>query len=389
MNSQNTPVHIHLWHHDFWRMAIANMLLTMSVYMLIPTYPRWLLETCQMDYLETGLAVVAFGIGLYLLGCFTSFLVQRYRRNMVCVWSVLCLTGCLAALYYFDTRQYFSLWLILLQRLVLGAVFGLALMVLSSTLVIDTAESFQRTEANHSVSWFARFSLALGPLVGMIVYPLYGFRTVLLAAGGCALVAVVLILLVHFPFRAPDDHVPLVSLDRFFLPQGSLLFGNLLLIMMAMGLVLCLPLSTRFYAMMMMGFLLALLAQRFVFREAELKSEVVSGLVLMIAALLMMLTRSQEIVGYLAPLFIGIGIGIIGSRFLLFFIKLSRHCQRGTSQSAYLLGWESGLVLGIGMGYGVFHSDKTGVLVCALVLCGLSLVLYQFTHNWFVRNKNR
>ena len=389
MNSQNTPVHIHLWHHDFWRMAIANMLLTMSVYMLIPTYPRWLLETCQMDYLETGLAVVTFGIGLYLLGCFTSFLVQRYRRNMVCVWSVLCLTGCLAALYYFDTRQYFSLWLILLQRLVLGAVFGLALMVLSSTLVIDTAESFQRTEANHSVSWFARFSLALGPLVGMIVYPLYGFRTVLLAAGGCALVAVVLILLVHFPFRAPDDHVPLVSLDRFFLPQGSLLFGNLLLIMMAMGLVLCLPLSTRFYAMMMMGFLLALLAQRFVFREAELKSEVVSGLVLMIAALLMMLTRSQEIVGYLAPLFIGIGIGIIGSRFLLFFIKLSRHCQRGTSQSAYLLGWESGLVLGIGMGYGVFHSDKTGVLVCALVLCGLSLVLYQFTHNWFVRNKNR
>ena len=23
MNSQNTPVHIRLWHHDFWRMAIA------------------------------------------------------------------------------------------------------------------------------------------------------------------------------------------------------------------------------------------------------------------------------------------------------------------------------------------------------------------------------
>ena len=120
---------------------------------------------------------------------------------------------------------------------------------------------------------------------------------------------------------------------------------NLVLITFVVGLLLSTELSEQFYAMMMVGFLMALVAQRFVFRDAELKSEVVSGLVLIVAALLMLLKRQQAVVGFAAPLFVGFGLGIIGSRFLLFFIKLSRHCQRGTSQSTFMLGWESGLAV--------------------------------------------
>ena len=45
MNTQNTPVHIRLWHRDFWLMAMANLLLTVAVYVLIPVMPKWLLQT--------------------------------------------------------------------------------------------------------------------------------------------------------------------------------------------------------------------------------------------------------------------------------------------------------------------------------------------------------
>lgn len=391
MNSQNTPVHIRLWHHDFWRMAIANLLLTMSVYMLIPTMPLWLVSSQHLSLTETGWVMGAFGVGLFVFGPFTSFLVQRFRRNMVCVWAVLLMMVCLGGFYYLDGSQddAGNLTLLLVLRVLLGAAFGLAQMVLASTLIIDTSESFQRTEANHAASWFARFSLSLGPMAALIIAQRLDFSVVLLAAGGCALLAIILILLVHFPFRAPDDHVRGVSLDRFFLPHGFLLFVNLLLVTLAAGLVLSLPLTLQFYAMMMVGFLMAILAQRFVFREAELKSEVVSGLVLGIAALLMSLTRSQAVVHYVSPLFMGFSLGIIGSRFLLFFIKLSRHCQRGTSQSTYMLGWESGIAFGLGLGYTVFQSDRQQVLFSALALAVAALVLYQYTHHWFIHNKNR
>ena len=391
MNTQNTPVHVRLWHHDFWRMAIANFLLAMSVYILIPVLPVWMMERQGLSFYETGVSFGAFGIGLFLFGVFTSFLVQHYRRNLVCIWSIAGVIACIGLLFYIERyyRQENVFTLLLLQRLLLGALFGLAQMILSSTLIIDTSESFQRTEANHSASWFSRFALSVGPMTGLILYPLTGFTSVLLASGGCALLAVILILLVHFPFRAPEDHVHTVSLDRFFLPNGFILFLNMQLIMTAAGLLLSLPLGVHFYAMMMVGFLSAIMAQRFVYRQAELKSEVVSGLILIGAALLMMLTRSQAVVGYIAPLFVGFGLGIIGSRFLLFFIKLSRHCQRGTSQSTFILGWESGLAVGIGVGYAAFQQESAPVLVTSLILVVLALAIYQFTHKWFLTHKNR
>ena len=391
MNSQNTPVHIRLWHHDFWRMAIANLLLTAAVYMLVPVMPKWLLETQGMSMQETGLAMGAFGVGLFAFGAFVSFLVQHYRRNVVCIWAVLAMTALIGLLYYVHELrgEYVDFGLVVLQRLGLGAVFGLAQMVLTSTLIIDTCESYQRTEANYAAGWFGRFALSIGPLAGLLLYRLSGFHSVVIVAGGAAVVALVLIFLVDFPFRAPEDDIPVASLDRFFLPHGFPLFVNLQLITLAAGLIFSLSLHERFFAMMMVGFLFALLAQRFAFRDAEVKSEVVTGLILMFAALLMMLTHPQPIVWYIAPVFVGFSLGIIGSRFMLFFIKLSRHCQRGTSQSTFMLGWESGIAWGLGIGLAVFQAEAVPVMVTALVLVVCALVLYHFTHNWFISHKNR
>ena len=391
MNSQNTPVHIRLWHHDFWRMAVANLLLTMAVYMLIPTMPIWLMKQQGFSNLEAGIAMGAYGVGLFALGAFVSYLVQRFRRNLVCIWSAVAMAALVGLSYYLDVQLSIKseFYWVVLQRFAFGALFGLAQMVLTSTLIIDTCESYQRTEANHSAAWFGRFALSLGPLTGLLLMRYIGFQAVWLTAVGVTVAAVVLIRLVHFPFRTPEDDVPMVGLDRFFLPHGFPLFVNLQLIMLAVGLLLSLPFSEHFYAMMMVGFLLALLAQRFVFVDAEVKSEVVTGLIVINAALLMMLTRTQHIVAYAAPIFIGFGLGVIGSRFLLFFIKLSRHCQRGTSQSTFMLGWESGISWGIGLGLVLFNGHTQELMLTALALTTASLVMYNFTHNWFSKHKNR
>lgn len=392
MNSQNTPVHIRLWHRDFWLMAMANLLLTMAVYVLIPVMPKWLLQTENLTIQETGMIMGAFGVGIFLFGYLTSWLVQRFRRNIACIWAILLMAAMLGWLYYLDLQksQFFDFPILLVQRLALGAAFGVAQMILSSTLIIDTCESFQRTEANHSASWFSRFALSLGPLTGIIVDRLAGFSTVLLVAIGCSLVAVIFILLVHFPFRTPEENVRVVSLDRFFLPQGWPLIINLMVVTFVVGLLLSMMTSELFYVMVMVGFFAALLAQRFMFRNADLESEVITGLVLTGVALLMMLTRQQTIVSFAAPMFIGFGLGIIGSRFLLFFIKLSRHCQRGTAQSTFFLSWESGLALGIGLGYGLLEQQSGPVLQVALVTTVVALLFYHFfTHGWYITHKNR
>ncbi len=389
MNTQNTPVHIKLWHKDFWLLVIADLLLTMSVYVLIPIMPLWLMDTENFTPVETGLSMGAYAVGLYLFGAQCSWLVQRYRRNVVCMWSIILVGLSVALLWYIDglRSEFVEFWVILLQRLLMGAAFGLAQMILSSTLIIDTCESFQRTEANHSAAWFSRFALSLAPIGGLVAYEMLGFDKVLWGAIGCAALSVLLIRNVSFPFRAPEEGVHVASLDRFLLPYGLVLYFNLLLVTTVVGLVLSQPLGVEFYAMLMGGFLLALLAQRFVFRDADLKSEIISGLFMLEAALLIQWVYPASPI---APLLMGLSIGIIGSRYLLFFIKLSRHCKRGTSQSTFFLSWETGITLGLAAGYALLYGQRDMLFIIAIGLTVLSLILYHFyTHSWFIRHKNR
>jgi hypothetical protein len=164
----------------------------------------------------------------------------------------------------------------------------------------------------------------------------------------------------------------------------------MLLVTTVVGLLMSTALTDWYYAIMMGGFFLAILAQRFVFPEAELKSEVVSGLILLLAVELMVYTRPLPVVWYLSPLLLGLSVGIVGSRYLLFFVKLSHHCQRGTSQSTYMLAWELGVAIGVGAGYLFFFNDDHSLLIAAMVVTGLALLLYvHYTHDWFLKHKNR
>ena len=393
MNTQNTQIHITQWQRGFWLLAIANFLVAMSVYVLVPVMPLWLINGEGFSAGDAGLAMGAFGVGMFAFGGFCSYLVQRYRRNRICMDAILLMVICITLLQSFLQHDFgvVERWWIFAQRILFGAVYGLAEMVLASTLIIDKCSSAMRTEANHSTAWFSRFAVALGPMVGLLVYHITdSFWRVILVSDVCVIISLLLIRAVKFPFRAPDENTHVFSLDRFFLPQGTPLFINIFLIMLPVGMLFSLALPWMFYAMMMAGFALALLAQRFVFQNAELKSEVVTGMILIVAAMQMMHVYDINKVIFVAPTMIGLAIGLIGSRCLLFFIKLSRHCQRGTSSSTFLLGWESSIAIGIGLGYMSFSGQADHLLVVAEVISILAAAMYlAFTHRWFLNHKNR
>lgn len=360
--------------------------------MLLPVLPVW----CHYqwgDQMTTTVALlmIFFGIGLFLFGGVSSYLVQRYRRNHVCLYASVGMMGSVAILFLTYLRLIPQLPIIVYGTgLLLGASYGLSQIVLSSTLIVDVSESSHRTEANHAAAWFRRFSISLGPALACLLYRLGGFQTVYIAIMVCQLVAVLLVMTVDFPFRAPDEELQMFSLDRFLLPQGFLLFFNLMLMTFSFGLILSRGFDILFYSLLMGGFLLAIFSERVVFADAELKSETVTGLICVGAALLLMITRDVPVVYFITPVLIGFGYGIIGSRFLLFFIKLSRHCQRGTSQSSFFLSWTLGITLGLGAGYLMAVEYADWIQPIALGIVVLCLLVYNvFTHPWYLKHKNR
>lgn len=394
MYTQNTPVHVNLWHKDFWLLALSNMLLSFSVYMFIPVIP-FFIKSLGLSSFYMPAMTGAYCLGLFSSGSFASYLVQHRQRNNVCVLFVLLMAVCFSATYYlqkyYNMHADWALSAIVVLCFVFGGVYSMAHIILASTLIVDKCESFLRTEANHSAAWFFRFSLSLGPVLSVFLYGRYGVGAILLTAVTCCCLALLFIKIVDFPFKAPEDSVNILSTDRFFLPQGIWLFINQAIIMLSVGLILSLNAGISFYCILMLGFFLALLAQKFVFVNAELRSEILTGLFFIACALLLILCRRGGPDDCLVPVFTGFGIGITGARFLLFFLKLGNHCQRGTSQSTFFLSWESGLAAGLTAGYALQYIGKEG-LTCyiSLVLITLSFLMYQFfTHIWYMRHKNR
>ncbi len=390
MDTQNTPIHLTLWHREFWFLALANMLVSMSVYMTIPDMIASL-RAFGFPPLQVGAVMGVYGIGLFVFGPFVNYYVERYRRKMVCIMALLILLADMGVLFYLRETPYAAVFEVQATlRFVLGAAYGLFEMVLLSTLVIDTVKSFMRTEANHHVTWFGRFALSLGPVAGICICGYWGTQTLILTSVGFSVVAFCLLAMVSVPFKTPDDAARRFALDRFFLPEGCLLFFNLFAVTTVVGLLLTLPLSLTFFAVMMFGFLLALLSERFVFANAELESEPICGLGALFASLLILLTRHQPVADMMAAALLGLGVGLIGSRFLLFFIKLSHHCQRGTSQSTFFLGWESGISCGLFIGLSCFSLQPHALLLCGLSIIAAAFVGYHFfVHAWYMRHRNR
>lgn len=391
MDTQNIPVHVRLWNKHFWLLAMANLLLVMSSYMLVVTIPLRM-EVRGYSMLQIALVMGVFFIGIYLFGSLSGYLVQRYRRKNVFNVSTLLLLAVTGVLYYLSNLPYnsFDYTILVGLRFIQGAFYGLSQLVLLSTLIIDTVEAVHRTEANHAATWFGRFALSFGPLAGIMVYQTMNFASVLLLSCICLAVSFIFVNLIRFPFRMPSEDFSRFSCDRFLLKGSHWLFVNVTLITSVVGFLLSIEHSPRFYGMLMVGFIIAILAERFVFADADLRREATTGMIVIGIAILLMITRNQESVSYIVPILIGLGVGLIGSRFLLFFIKMSDHCQRGTSQSTFLLAWETGIGVGLVLSYGVFNLELPLILWIGLGILAVSLILYDtFIHSWYVKHKHR
>lgn len=393
MDTQNTPVHLRLWHRDFWLLSLANLMLSSMVYMLVPIMPSHLMKSHGFMLTEVGAVVVFYALGLFLLGGFTSYLVQRYRRNVVCMLSIFALTLTISVMYFNEhlpISHEIEFWLGCVVALLMGALMGLAKMTLMSTLVIDTSESIMRTEANYISSWFGRVSLAIGAAIGLICSQFLDFRSTILVACAMGLCSIYFVRRAKFPFRAPEDYVSLYSTDRFFLLQGIPLFLLLAMVTMSAGLVVSTVINFEFFCFMFAGFVLSIISEKVVFSDADLKSEPITGLICMLLSLGMLLISQLPIADKIIPVLFAFGVGIFATRFMLFLIKLSRHCQRGTSQSTYFLAWEFGLASGIALAYGVLNGVKTDIYLVALGLTVFVLLAYNFLlHPWYMSHRNR
>lgn len=352
-------------------------------------------ERLQASVQQTGVIFMFFTLGMLLVGPFYAYLVDAYKRKQVCALSLLVMTAGTLGYDYIE-----STWQLWALALVQGICFGMATTA-GITLAIDLTNSTIRSTGNIAFAWAARLGMVAGIALGAWLWQYHDFHVLLKISAGIGFAGVFFILLIPVPFRAPIG-TQLCSCDRFFLPLGWLPALNLILVAFIPGVLLptlsnasdiiyIQGLSIPFYAIVGVGFAVAAILGCYILRtEKRSKWRIIIGLLLMIASTAQLLMAGEN-GNLVAALLLGAGIGLVTPEFLLMFVKLSQHCQRGTANTTHLLAWELGISGGIATACWLSAHHPSEVIFQAGLCAGvLALVLFiGTTVPYFCRKRVR
>lgn len=373
-----------MWNRNFNLLLAANFFLYTAVYMLFPVLHRWMVGEGGYTNLQAGGTIAIFGASLYIFGPFNNYLVDTFKRKAVCTRSILLLA--LVGLIY----PYFSgIGTIVALRILQGALFGVALMSMGSTLVIDVTPSHCRNRANLTFTWSGVLGMLCGIWGGYSLGNFLSFQYELYLFVILCIVPILLVSMVKVCFRAPLD-LPLLSLDRFLLFRTLLPGLNMMVVPFILGVVFSTTFDSFFYICIMAGFVVFLLLDRLFRSQADGRFLNAVGLVLMGMALVMLYLSDGRDSLWGAGFLLGLGMGLSLLQFLRMMIYLPLHCERGTGYHTYQLLWETGVMVGVLLGQYVANSMKRQYLL-ALLVCMVGLLVYQGgIHGYFVRRmRNR
>jgi MFS family permease len=335
---------------------------------------------------------------MLVMGPFYSYLLDTYRRKYMYMLVLIVMTGIVFS--YGIVNNEAELWMLCLAQ---GMAFGVGAMGIV-TLGIDLTVSTKRNVSCAAFSWWARFGMFGGVVLGTVLYLLYNFETVILVSAVLEMVGLFVILTVHVPFRAPIG-VKVCSLDRFFLLRGWLPMLNLIFAAFVPGLFIIPSISNvrvydlmgyemavPYFAMSSIGFLLSVLLIRFIRKKEDVVyMPAIAGLLLVFMAMLALAFFVNDVMWFVSFTMLGIGLGFIAPTFLTMFIMLSKHCERGTGNVTHLLGWEIGILLGIGTSCYLAANNLQGmVLDVGLFFSALaSFLFFSATYPYFNKKKVR
>lgn len=384
MSNQYTPTYHRMWNRDFTLLTIAELLLCIACYMTIPFLPFRLTTGDNTSNELASIAVVVFIAGICISGFFGSWLIQHYRRNKVYIVSTTSLGAAILGLSLFDNQhpigREIEVYTLLGVCFVGGAVFGTAKRVLSCTLQIDKTESCNRTHANYTAIWISRLTVIVGPILALLLRDELRGTLFYVVGAAAAVVAALLVMCVKFPFRAPEEGTHLLSIDRFFLPQGWNVALVITLMTASLGIMMTTRMAIDFCASILVGFVAATLLLHFPAVKTARYASVV-GCLIATVAILLMLVHDDTFDTTLKPVLFGLGIAISSSEQLYKLLDHCNHCQRSTAESTYFLSSDGGLFLGIAVGWLLSTTLKPAehvvlaLLVVATIICLLNMLV--------------
>lgn len=375
--SQNTLEH-KFWNNNFVLLILSNILLYIGVYMLFPVLHTWITDRWGYPDVEASCISALFGVGMFVPGALNNYLIDRFKRKNVCTRSIM-LFALLGILYpYID-----QLWILCTLRILQGALFGIALMVTGSTLVIDVTPSSCRSKANWVFAFSGALGMLLGASAGWYFSSLFSLNTLIYVSAVLSGISLLLVSMIEVCFRAPLEP-PLFSFDRFILFRNLPPGLNMMTIPFILGILMAYKHDSFFYLCIALGFIIFWLIPRTLKKKTEGPIMVITGNILIAVSLYVLSSCEGMLCMYTSGIVVGIGIASAMCQYLMIMIRLPMHCERGTGYHTYQLMWESGIMLGVNLGFYTCLSHGCNPILLSAILCLAGVIYYvAFTHRYY------
>lgn len=373
---------------NFWRMMLINFLVSTIIYMSLPLWPSVVEQELLLTSSQVGWSILLFCAGLVVPGCVCSYLLDAYKRKSVCFWLIVALTAtCVLIPLGIPFR-----WVLLL-RFLQGVAFCMFHIALGNTIMVDITVSERRDFASYIYFWICRFALAIGPLLGVLMFsslsllsPDYAHYVHWMPFVGVIL-AVYFIIRLEVPFRTPVRS-EIFSFDRFWLRHCTPLVGVLFATSFCVGIQMACNAESLYFIYLLMGFVVSLILHFSVFYRADIRAEVVTGFLCFIASFLLLISDETDGVLIAAGLS-GYGLANVSGKLLKFFTMVSDHTERGCAQGTYKLTFECALCTGFSVAC-FWQVESLVFNIICLFISIISLGYYVwFVHPWFLRSKKR
>lgn len=354
-----------LWNANFIKVSAANFLLFFAFYLLMPLLPLYLRDTFHSTKDVIGAVLSGYTVAALLARPFSGYLVDTFSRKqvlMVCYF--------LFFIFFAGYLVAGSLMLFAIIRTVHGAPFG-ALTVANSTVAIDVLPSSRRTEGIGYYGLSNNLAMATGPTAAIYLYDWVGSYEVLFwAALAIAGIGLWVDATVRLKPRPRVQGKRPMSLDRFFLVAGTLLFLNMVAFGYSYGVLSTyLAIYARetmgvtsstgtFFLILAVGLMLSRLQGASALRKGRVVHNASMGMLISIVGYTLFVVLPNLWGFYGAAVLIGLGNGHMWPAFQNMMINLATNDQRGTANSTILVAWDVGI--GVGVIVGGFFAEHLG-----------------------------
>lgn len=365
-----------LWTRDFILLFSANFLMAIAFYLLIPTLPFYLVNFMHLNKEMTGLVLSTYVVASILTRPFSGYLVDRFSRKKLYVYSYIIF----AFLFFGYVLAGAMLAFFILTRIIHGIIWG-TMTTASNTLVIDITPASRRGEAIGIFGLSSNISMAIGPMMGLILYENLPFNYIFYSALITGIAGFLLAFPLKVRYRPPVVHQP-VSLDRFVLVKGIPSAINLILITVSYGMIFSfaamfgkenkIPNAGAFFIIMAVGIMLSRFFGGKIVDKGKIKEVAVASMFVLTIGLLALSASHYSFLYFSAAMVIGFGFGLAFPAMQTLMVNLSGHHQRGTAISTYFTAFDVGV--GAGMYLGGKIAEMTGFTWSFIIGASLNLI---------------